>query len=282
MIHDLDATLTQLLDDAGAPAELRDADVDFRTPDRNFSVNDATVNLFLHQVKENRELRDPLPVVDRVGPTFVRRQPPLRADCAYLVTAWANANLPAGDRILVEHRLLGQALLWLSRFPTIPPGLLQGSLVGQPFPLPTLVAQLDDNRNAGEFWTALGTPPRPAFYLVVTIAMDLALTVATGPLVTTRLTDFQPGAEVDADKETWVQIGGLVLTPARAGIPDALVDVVDAGLRTLSDADGRYTFPRVPLGSHTLRVVATGFQPKTQPLDVPDLPAGYEVTLTPN
>jgi Pvc16 N-terminal domain/Carboxypeptidase regulatory-like domain len=280
MLHDVDATLGRILDDAAAPTELRNADVDFRTPDRNFSVNLATVNLFLHQVKENRELRDPVPIVERLGATFVRRQPPLRADCAYLVTTWANPNQPIVDRLVEEHRLLGQALLWFSRFPTIPPGFLQGDLAtGQPFPLPILVAQLDDNRNTGEFWTALGTSPRPAFYLVVTVALDLAISVS-GPMVTTHMTDFLAGT--DAVAERLVQIGGRVLTPTGQGIGEALVDVLDAGVRTRSDEDGRYRLDDVPVGSHTLRVVAVGFQPKTQPLQVPDLPSGYQVTLTPN
>ena len=38
-----------------------------------------------------------------------------------------------------------------------------------------MVAQMDPNKNAGDFWFALGIPPRPAFYLVATIAMDLDL-----------------------------------------------------------------------------------------------------------
>jgi Pvc16 N-terminal domain/Carboxypeptidase regulatory-like domain len=279
MLHDLDATLRRILDDGAAPAELRNAEVDFRTPDRNFSVNLATVNLFLHQVKENRELRDPVPIVERLGTTFVRRQPPLRADCAYLVTTWANPNQAVVDRLVEEHRLLGQALVWFSRFPTIPQAFLQGPLAtNQPFPLPVLVAQLDDNRDTGEFWTALGTSPRPAFHLVVTVALDLAVSV-DGPLVTTRATDFLAGA--DAVAERLLQIGGRVLTPTGQGVADALVDVLDTGVRTRSDEAGRYLLDRVPAGSHTLRVAAVGFQPKTQPLQVPDLPSGYEVTLTP-
>jgi hypothetical protein len=134
------------------------------------------------------------------------------------------------------------------------------------------VAQLDPNKSAGDFWFALGISPRPAFYVVVTIAMDLDLTLE-GPLVTTRFTNV--------GEEQWTQIGGRVVTAGGLGIPDALVDMLDAGLRARSDADGRYSFVRAPLGAHNIRVVATGFQPKTQPLTVPGKPEDYDVTLIP-
>ena len=61
----------------------------------------------------------------------------------------------------------------------------------------------------------------------------------------------------------------------------AIVNLVDAGLRTESANDGRFTFPRVSAGNHVIEVLAIGFQPKTQPLVVPSLAEDYEITLTP-
>src|SRR5262245_30260345 len=276
MFQDLDKTIEKILDDEGAPAELKATQVSFITPDKNFTLAGPTVNLFLYEVKENRELRDPTPIIEKIGSVFIRKEPPLRVDCSYIVTAWSNAT---GEvRVAEEHLLLAQALLWLTRFPTIPANKLQGSLANQLYPPPTMVAQMDPNKNAGDFWFALGIPPRPAFYLVVTISMDLNLTIE-GPLVTTRSTNIETG--LGTDEEQWVQIGGRVAAAGGAGIADALVDVLDAGLRARSDADGRYSFVRVPLGAHNIRVVATGFQPKTQPLTVPGKPEDYDVTLIP-
>ncbi|HEX5085211.1 MAG TPA: Pvc16 family protein [Blastocatellia bacterium] len=276
MFHDLDKTIEKILDDGGAPAELKAAQVSFITPDKNFTLNGPTVNLFLYEVKENRDLRDPTPIIEKINGGFIRKEPPLRVDCSYIVTAWSNA---VGDaRVVEEHRLLAQALLWLTRFPTVPADKLHGSLANQIYPPPTMVAQMDPNKSAGDFWFALGIPPRPAFYLVVTIAMDLGLAIE-GPLVTTRFTKVEAGT--GGDEEQWIQIGGRVATAGGVGIPDALVDMPDAGLRARSDADGRYSFVRAPLGAHNIRVVATGFQPKTQPLTVPGKPEDYDVTLIP-
>jgi hypothetical protein len=171
MFHHLDTTLKNILDDPAAPQELREAEVSFLTPDREFKPEQATVNLFLHEVKENAALRDPLPIVELKDGVYQRRRPPLRVDCTYMVSAWSNAT--KAEKIVEEHRLLGQAFAWLSRFPTIPEDYLKGSLDGQPFPPPTMVAQMDGDRRSGEFWSALGIAPRPTFSLVVTIAIDL-------------------------------------------------------------------------------------------------------------
>jgi hypothetical protein len=178
MFEDLDDTLGQMLNDPAMPsglADLLNADVSFETPDRNFAPALPTVNLFLYDVKENRELRNAEPIVQLVSGVILRRRPPIRVDCSYLVTAWSNAN--GSLQVAAEHRLLALALLWLSRFTTIPEIYLQGSLAVQPFPPPAIVAQDDPNHNTGEFWSALGIAPRPAFYITVTIAMELDVEV---------------------------------------------------------------------------------------------------------
>jgi hypothetical protein len=281
MFDDLDASLTQLLNDAPLAElpQLRNADISFVTPENAFAPAQPTVDLFLYAVRENRELRDPRPVVERNGDRFTSRPAPLRADCSYVVTTWV-AGPPGAARVAAEHQLLGQALAWLSRFGTVPDRYLQGQL-GLPerlYPPPALVAQLDPNQNSGDFWVAMGIPPRPAFELTVTIELDLGEPVG-GDLVTTRFTRFEAFDETDPP---WVQLGGRVVDDiAGDGISDAVVDLIDLRLRTRSAAEGRYSFPRVPPGPHTLRVVGRGFVPKTQPMVVPARPENYLVELTP-
>jgi hypothetical protein len=281
MFDDLDATLTQLLNDAPLAElpELHNADVAFETPDKAFAPAQPTVSLFLYEVRENRELRDPRPLVERNGDRFTRRMPPLRADCSYIVTTWGTGQ-PGATRIAAEHKLLGQALTWLSRFPTIPDRYLQGLLgsADRIYPPPAMAAQLDPNQHAGDFWVAMGIAPRPAFYLTVTVELELDGEVS-GPLVTTHVTEFIAGGVRD---RAWIGIGGRVVQqPAGPGIPDAVVDIVDLALRTRSQEEGRYAFPRVPPGTHTVRVVAQGFRPQTQPLVVPGTSEDYVVAMTP-
>src|SRR5262249_2351585 len=98
-------------------------------------------------------------------------------------------------------------------------------------------------------------------------------------VVTTRSAAFAPSQA--GSPETLVQVGGRVLDPAAQGVPGAFVDILDAGLHDTSDGDGRFSFLRVPVGSHNLRAGASGFQTKTQPLVVPGRPEDYEITLAP-
>lgn len=280
MLNDLDQTLRVILDDGTAPVELRNADVSFETPDKNFAPGQATVNLFLYEVKENRELRDPVPITDIVAGTFVRRQPPLRVTCMYLVTAWSNAVGAA--RIVEEHRLLGQAVLWLSRFPKIPAPFLQGALAVQPFPPPALVAQMDGGRHNGEFWSALGMPPRPAFSVSVTIAMELGLALPEGPPVSTkeiRLQQIGPAGVM----ESVFSIGGTVRDAATlAGIGGADLTIVESGVSTTTTADGRFRFQGLQPGGYTLHTVAPGFATLDTPIVVPGAAIdAFDVSLTP-
>jgi hypothetical protein len=252
VFSDLDATLRALLSDPAAPADLRAADVSFDTPDRQYQPAQATLNLFLHQVAENRDLREDGRVVARTGSGYTRRQPPLRVDATYLATTWSSRT--AGLRAEEEHRLLGLALLWLSGFPVIGELHLQGSLLQQPYPVSAVVARTREDRAAGEFWSALGIPPRPGFPLTVTIAVE----------------PFDVGEEFPAVRAVQLRttslddpvLTGRVLDAELAPVPDATVTLVGrdgaaVGTRT-SDGEGAFAFPDADFGVYTLRVQAAG------------------------
>jgi len=295
MLRDLDQTLEQII--RAAPiAELSNAGISFETPDKGFNPPGGTVNLFLYEVKENLMLRDPVPVTRKQGDIFVRQRPPLRVDCTYVVTAWQNP--PSDSNVRASHHLLGQALLWLSRFPVIPEAQLQGTALqaavvrpgsdSRNFQMPTMVAQMDGSKNSvGEFWSALGIPPRPYFNLVVTVPMDLPLP-SDGPLVTTKTLGWEPVPE--GTKDTLVAIGGRIVDLAGNPVPDAVIDVLDAGLRVVSrnemdhgeDQVGRFVLPHVPTGQRTFRVSAVGFDVSTSVIDVTGRSEDYVVQLTPH
>ncbi|MCE7989173.1 MAG: DUF4255 domain-containing protein [Caldilinea sp. CFX5] len=172
MIQDLDRTLQQLLRD-GVP--LVDQIISFAVPDDHFratlsQLTGVAVNLYLYDLRENHDLRSPeWPVVRQPDGRLIKQRPKVRMDFFYMVTVWSTAT--TAD-VVEEHTWLGRILRTLLRYPTIPAELLQGSLIGQEAPLPTLVAQPDGMRNPAEFWGALRQPPRPAIQLVVTVAVD--------------------------------------------------------------------------------------------------------------
>jgi hypothetical protein len=275
MIRDLSQTIKAILSQPGLPAELGGAQIVFDPPTDRFAPTVTTVDLFLYDIREDVELRSSEPIVARGNGNAVTHPPPLRVSCSYMITAWAVGGV---ETTLQEHRLLSQVLQTLSRFPTIPEKFLAGSLAGQELPLPMMVMHPDGLKDRSELWFALGNRPRPSLTVAATISMPVLADI-TGPLVTTRFTGFDPG--VGIIQETLVQIGGRVLDQAGRGIAGALVDLTDAGLRTTTDGEGRYSFVRVSTGTHTIRVIASGFQPRSQPFVVPARPEDYEVDLTP-
>jgi hypothetical protein len=172
MIRDLDATIKGMLQ-AGAPPgdTLATAVINFDLPDATWRqhLSSLTVNCYLYDIVQNMDMRTDEPLIVRTGNTAARVTPPARIDCSYCITAWSIATT---DAVLDEHHLLSQVLFVLLNYPTIPANLLQGSLVGQIPPYPTVVATTDGIiKNHPQFWTALNQELKPSLNYVVTLAM---------------------------------------------------------------------------------------------------------------
>ncbi len=273
MFDDLDASLAALLADGAAPQEVRTADVSFAVPDKDFAPAQATMNLFLHEVQENRALRDVAPILQQVpAGGWESERPPLRVDCTYLITAWSPKT--GAVRAAEEHRLLGRALLWLGRFPVLPDQYAQGALKTppQPYPLATTVAQTREGQSMGEFWTALGIAPRPAFSLTVTIALQPYPETESFPALSAI--QLRTGL-LDAP-----ELHGRVLDNQLAGVPGAAVTLVEASRTVTADALGEFAFTAVPFGSYTLAVTSAGHPDTSRRVDYQNAAQAHDVIMT--
>lgn len=175
MISDLDDTIKELLTSRAPPgSELAGADISFDIPDADWrqGVDKLTVNCYLYDVHENIEMRTREPLLQRNsdGTRASWRQPPSRIDCGYCITAWSRHSK---ESIADEHRLLGQVLMVLLKHPTIPSEVLQGSLIDQIPPYPTIIALPDGVKNQPQFWEALDQQLKPSLTYVVTLALML-------------------------------------------------------------------------------------------------------------
>jgi hypothetical protein len=161
--------------------------ISFATPDADFppaKVTTPAVNLFLYDVRENRELRCNAWEVERDSAgTAIKRRPPVRVDCSYLVTAWASdtSTTPAQD----EHHLLGEVMKVLLRHQTLPAQVLQGDLGQQEPPLPAITLQPGRLQSVGEFWQALGGKPKAALNYTITIGVEVDEPLAVGLVTAT-------------------------------------------------------------------------------------------------
>lgn len=286
MIDDLDASLKALLNASEGPGTLPAALVSFETPERLYQPASNTINLFLYEVQENRDLRDPQPIIEPSGTpgVFNRRMPPLRVDCTYLVTAWAPASLTTGAaRVQAEHRLLSLALAWLSRFPLLPERFLSGTLARPPHPPISMAARASVRAESGEFWSALGIPPRPAFLLTITIDLDLRWE-DSGAIVTTLASTYGQSSnpelhQMQGTTDERIEIGGVLRDGAGQPVAGAWVRLEPGGYSAITDAGGRFRLNDVPRGTgYTLRAGAPGLGTvERQPIDVPSLSGEYDL-----
>lgn len=186
MINDLDITLERLLRHELPASLVGQIAISFAAPDNNFppmSVKLPAIDLFLYDIRENRELRNNEPIIERqIDGNVIKRTPPVRVDCSYLITAWPSDTSPnpASD----EHRLLGEVMMVLLRHPLIPSSLLEGRLKGQEPSLPAVTLLPGKLQSLGEFWQALGGKPKAALNYTVTISLEPTRTVDLGPAVT--------------------------------------------------------------------------------------------------
>jgi hypothetical protein len=160
MIADISQSLRALL----SQPELQPAagaghvDIVFDRPGEAFAPSQDTIDLFLYDIRENRDLTPP--------PSGGRH---VALACLYLVTAWPTGG---GELALREHDLLGHVLGVLARNPAIPARFLQGALAGQTPPR-LLLLHPEAMQSTAEFWTALGGKLRPSLSLTVTLSLPV-------------------------------------------------------------------------------------------------------------
>ena len=193
MIDDLDKTLEILLKRELPQNLVGQVTISFVTPDDQFppsSVNLPAIDLFLYDVRENRELRNNKWEIERKSNGVnIKKPSPIRVECSYLITAWPSESTPNPAKD--EHRLLGEIMKVLLKYSTIPVEVLQGSLQNDELPLPTSVLQPGHLQSLGEFWQSLGGRPKAALNFTATIGVDAVKPVEIGPPVTEKTLKFK-------------------------------------------------------------------------------------------
>lgn len=273
MIEDLDETLRRLLT-REIPIKNGEIDIQFDQPKREWSarLSRPTLNLFLHDVRENIKLRHTSQgweLERRADGTGVQRRRPMRVDLQYLITAWATEPED-------EHRLLARTLMALFRVSEIPSDLLPESLQDQPVPIALKVAQADTNQNLTDIWSAMDNELRPAITCTVTMALNPYQPI-TGPLVITRELRFgqaQSPASLQqliapAGAATYWTIGGAIHSQQPMDTLKMRLVLVERGLEVEIKPEGRFAIGNLEEGSYTLELIANGSPARRYPIKVP-------------
>lgn len=269
MFQHLDEALRQLLI-REIPVRNGEIDIKFDQPSREWSARLArpTLNLFLHDIRENIKLRasQQWTTVRNPDGTATQRRPPPRVALHYMITAWANEP---DD----EHHLLARTLMALFRQPHLPEELMPEGMQDQPTPIPLEVAQEDTLKNPADVWSALDNEIRPAIPLVVTLTLDPYAPQIT-PLVRSRLLRVGQSAEpeekvleAEPDPDLFWTIGGRLRT--EKPLEEIHLTLVERGLDVPILDEGRFSIGRLRAGDYTLQVRFDGGKPKRHPISVP-------------
>ncbi len=257
MIAELDETIRQLLLREGG-LDPSDVDVSFDLPNREWSVgiSKPTLNCYLFDIRENRDLRQSgMAMVGGGTREAARQREPMRVSVTYLITAWTR-------QVEDEHRLLFQALATLMRFPNIPDELRAGALRQQvQHPLRTAIVQPDGVlKSPGEFWTALENHLKPSLSYVVNLAIEMDKLLA-GPPVLVQSMRFR--APLDGLDE-FLAFGGVIRDGKGQPVAGAEVRVDGHRGPVISDNIGRYRL-RVPkAGRYTLLTRVNGTEKRRE------------------
>ena len=268
MFADLDESIRDLLVQRGN-LNAGEVDIAFDMPTRDWAAGMArpTVNVYLYDLRQNFELRNPSAWRVRRGDnnTAVKSRPDVRVDVAYSITAFANA-------VEDEHRLLGRVLVTLLQHPVIPEDLLRGEVAGQEIRTaighPSKIFQ-----SPADYWGSLDGDIRPSLDYRLTISVDISQEITVGLALTSM---FKLG---QIDKTTGkaelfdlpLQFGGRIheRDNAEAGIEGVSVTLLERALDAVTDDEGRYTFHGVPPGEYTLIITAPGMEERRERIEVP-------------
>ena len=248
MLADLDETLRNLVRDELERHGFEGVDLAFDAPSREWSgqLSKPTVNMFLYDLREAESLR--ASEWNRSTSQNGRRietRPPMVMECSYAVTAWTQA-------VEDEHRLLSQVLAILFAFPQLPEDRLNGRLVNgsQPWPIKGRIGQGKGEKS--DFWSAVGGQYKVSLDYVVRLSVESGAHRERGPEVRTQtirtsLSDQPSRTVLEMHRSV-----GKVRDKKGEPLRDVWVTLPDVGIWASSNAEGRFTFDRLPPGSHRL------------------------------
>jgi hypothetical protein len=177
MLDTLDSTLESLLKQElppDFPSRDGSVSISFDTPYQGAIKSKPAINFFLYEVQENLELRSSAWSVERQSNgKAIKKRPPARVDCSYLITAWPQNE----EDVRTEHLLLGEVMRVLLDYRKIPDNCVADDFEGQETPLRLISLRPSNLKSFGEFWQAMGgkegTRPKVVLHCTVTISVPL-------------------------------------------------------------------------------------------------------------
>jgi hypothetical protein len=116
---------------------------------------------------------------------------------------------------------------------------------------------------------------KPSINYVVTLPLDLDIAF-TSTMVRTKSISVKPP---DTEAERLIQVVGTVHTAGHPTkfVPGATVVAKEAGVTCVTDAGGKYFFPKISEGRHTFQILVSGKKMREIVVTVPGQSYDLEV-----
>lgn len=271
MFNDVDETLKQFFI-AEVPLPPGEVEVSFERPTREWSgrLSRPTLNCFLYDIRERTGFRDDRQLASMTpNGRAQRRIAPRRIDLSYMLTAWTREP---DD----EHRILARVMAAMYRAGEINARHFQGAMLDSEYPLLSRIVPADHVAKPADMWGVLDNELRTSLVWVLTAPLD-AFAPIEGPIVRTRELRF---GETDEEwREAFIQIAGVAHKKGDPAAPleGVRVSVAGTALRTITDTDGRFSFPKIPPGEHVINFETDDGRSGEQAIVVPS--GNYDIEL---
>ena len=280
MIDDLDEALRDLLT-RDLPINSNEVDIAFDQPTREWvsRLSRPTLNLFMHDMRENNKLRTQQPYLGNSvnGGLMATVSPsPVRLDVHYMITAWAN---DPSD----EHRLLGRTLMVLYRYKALPEEFQYGQLEADEYDILLKVAQYDQRDIRRDIWSMLDNEMRPIIDLTVTLAIEPYADWDVPLVRETEITFGQTGGLGGGPEggllvaDRFYQVAGTIHSAAQ--FEHLSVQVLEVAVPVTVAPNGRYTIQNLRAGQYTIEVWTGEGEPVQHAIVVPSAPSAYDIEL---
>ncbi|MDR3577368.1 MAG: Pvc16 family protein [Anaerolineaceae bacterium] len=248
MFNDVDDALREFLN-SEIPISRSEIDISFDRPTRDWSgrLSRPTLNLFLYDIRERKDLRDDVPMVSRnENGLAVRQAPPRRIDLSYLVTVWIKETED-------EHRILARVLACFFKYNKIDSKYLQGDLKSSGYPVLCRLINAEETTNTIDIWSVLDNDFHASLLWAVTAPLEV-FKPTTGPLVVTK--KIGVGALREGWRDSLIQVGGRVHTKSdtETGMANVKIVIAGTGFETVTDNNGYFSFSGTPEGHYLWRI----------------------------
>lgn len=184
--------------------------ISFAEPTQDFvaQLSRLTINLHLFRLEENVQRRqsETMPVRAVQNNQRLEGRRPRLVDLNYMVTVWNASDQPDTE---AEHRVLGQMIQALGQYQMMPTETLNAVSFddcgfGVQF---TLLEQHGSQRSDGEYWSALGSHPKPTLNIRLTVPVDVFDATFVPQIISARST-LHNGDQTEAGPATFVSLYG--------------------------------------------------------------------------